>query len=267
MTVDSSATNVDRSDMPEIDSVNRFNTKAEVYLRYRWEYHPQAFAAFCEQAQLGATSVVADIGAGPGSISRHLAAWVGRIFLVEPNPAMRHTAEAAVGHLPNCTIIDARAEATTLPDASMDAIIIGRALHWFDPEPTRSEFRRILRPGGWLAQIGEERDDDAELEQATRQLQAPELGWRRDSKETRPRKNLGYYLGHDEAITFRFPCLAEEDFEAFLGRLTSRSSAPDPGHPLRARFEAAARVVFDRFSQDGRLAQPFNTILMMGQMA
>lgn len=265
--MDSSASSVELGPLRDTDSVDRFNTKAADYLRYRWDYHPQAFAVFCQQAHLTAASVVADVGAGPGFISRHLAAWVGQVLVVEPNAAMRQAAEAALRRLPNCTIIDARAEATTLPDDCVDAIIVGRALHWFDPEPTRREFRRILRPGGWLAQIGEERDDDTELEQATRQLQAPELGWRRDLKERRPRKNLGYYLGHEEAITFRFPGLAEENFEAFLGRLTSRSSAPDPGHPLRPRFEAATREVFDRFSLDGRLVQPFNTILTMGQIA
>lgn len=250
----------------DIDTVDRFTTKAAHYSRYRWNYHPQAFAVFCQQAGLAKQSVVADIGAGPGSISRHLAAWVGQIYLIEPNLAMRQVAESAVGQFSNCTIIAARAEATTLPDASLNAIIVGRALHWFDPEPARREFRRILKPGGWLAQMGDERGD-TELEQAIRQLQTPALGWRGDAKERLQRTSFAYYLGHDESFTFRFPGLAEEDFDAFLGRLTSRSSSPDPGHPLRPRFEAAVHEVFHRFAPDGRLVQAFNTLLTIGQIA
>jgi SAM-dependent methyltransferase len=46
-----------------------------------------------------------------------------------------------------------------LADASVDAVVVGQAFHWFDPGPALAEIVRVLRPGGWLALIWNERDE------------------------------------------------------------------------------------------------------------
>ena len=40
-----------------------------------------------------------------------------------------------------------------LPNASVDIITAAQAFHWFDPEPTKQEFKRIIKPGGYAALI------------------------------------------------------------------------------------------------------------------
>src|SRR6185436_12267524 len=45
------------------------------------------------------------------------------------------------------------AEATTLAEHSVDLIVAGQAFHWFDRERTRTEFGRVLKPGGRIALI------------------------------------------------------------------------------------------------------------------
>jgi ubiquinone/menaquinone biosynthesis C-methylase UbiE len=57
--------------------------------------------------------------------------------------------ELEASHSSLCCI-EGTAEATTLPARSVDFVTAGRAFHWFKHEECRSEFMRILRPGGWV---------------------------------------------------------------------------------------------------------------------
>jgi len=67
----------------------------------------------------------------------------------------------ALAEQPGFISIDATAEATGLPDASVDLVTAGQAFHWFEAEAARAEFRRILRPGGGAALIWNGRDKSA----------------------------------------------------------------------------------------------------------
>jgi ubiquinone/menaquinone biosynthesis C-methylase UbiE len=70
---------------------------------------------------------------------------------VEPNGTMRETAEAHLGGAPRFHSVKGRAEATRLADRKVDAVTAGQAFHWFAADETRTEFVRILRPGGTVA--------------------------------------------------------------------------------------------------------------------
>src|SRR5258707_13097996 len=64
---------------------------------------------------------------------------------VEPDPAMLAEFRRA---LPGVRSVPGRAEAIPLPDASVDAVLAGQALHWFDPDLAAPEIARVLLPGG-----------------------------------------------------------------------------------------------------------------------
>lgn len=53
--------------------------------------------------------------------------------------------------LPTVRALAGSAEAIPLPDASVDAVIAGNALHWFDMDFAGPEIARVLVPGGILA--------------------------------------------------------------------------------------------------------------------
>jgi ubiquinone/menaquinone biosynthesis C-methylase UbiE len=74
---------------------------------------------------------------------------------------MRVAAEVFLKEFPTFKSLDGTAEATNLPDKSIDLITAAQAFHWFDHEKTPAEFRRIIKDGGFLALIWNERQLDS----------------------------------------------------------------------------------------------------------
>jgi SAM-dependent methyltransferase len=99
---------------------------------------------------------VLDLAAGTGKLSRSLLAAGARITAVEPSADMLHELRAA---LPDVPALIGSAEEIPLPDASVDAVMVGQAFHWFTPERALPEIARVLRPGGVLGLLWNVRDD------------------------------------------------------------------------------------------------------------
>jgi len=139
------------------DPTRRFSSRVESYIRYRPRY-PQPIIALLErECGLTPASVVADVGSGTGILSELFLAKGNRVFGVEPNPEMREAGQRLLAGYPGFISVDGRAEATTLPHASVDLVTAGQAFHWFDRPSARAEFARILKPGGWIMLIWNKR--------------------------------------------------------------------------------------------------------------
>ena len=74
------------------DTFSRFSFKAEKYARYRHDYAQKAIQTIFEQTQLTNESVIADIGAGTGIVSRHFVENSTLVYAVEPSQGMRQMA-------------------------------------------------------------------------------------------------------------------------------------------------------------------------------
>lgn len=133
-----------------------FGRAAEAYERGRPDYPPSAVEHLLRVLNIGAQSCVVELGAGTGKFTRYLAATGARIIAVEPVPSMR---ARLAEQLPSVQIVDATAEATSLADASVDAVVAAQAFHWFDSTRAVAEIARILRPGGSLGLIWNVRDE------------------------------------------------------------------------------------------------------------
>ncbi len=246
-------------------SITRFSTKADAYARYRWDYSPRAIACVVETACLSPASRVADIGSGTGIFTRHMADTAGTVYAVEPNAGMREQAEVLLAGHRAFVSINGCAEDTTLPDESVDVITVAQALHWFEPDETRREFRRILRPGGWLAVLWN-RSTHQQLNEAFSELFTEANGWdTKPATNPTPGQAIRHFL-NDDCLQRSFSVVEQETWEHFLGALRSDSHAPDECHPRYERFEQSARRVFDRFEKHGRLAVSFSTELRMGHL-
>jgi SAM-dependent methyltransferase len=125
-----------------------FASVAGAYERGRPEYAPAVVGALVAELALPPHARVLDLGAGTGKLSRALLAAEMDVVAAEPQGPLRETLAAHVGVE---RTLDGLAEAIPLPDASVDAVTVADAFHWFDQGAAVAEIRRVLRPGGGLA--------------------------------------------------------------------------------------------------------------------
>ena len=223
------------------DYSQAFGAKADIYAQHRWDYAPEAIDQLCALARLTSGTTVADIGAGTGLLGAHFLRRGYKVVAVEPNAEMRALSEQQLGHDTNFRALEGYAHATGLPDESVALVAVGRALHWFDAEPARAEFLRILKPGGVLAVL-QTPTTDPYLAEAMHQLRRPETGWKMSrSKQNLAQTSLGFYFGTEAYKTLAVTSSVVETWEQFLGRVSSLSPAPNPGDPLYDVFVATAR--------------------------
>jgi SAM-dependent methyltransferase len=99
---------------------------------------------------------VLDLGAGTGKLTAALARLGAEVTAVEPDPAMLAELRRGLGSV---RALPGRAEDIPLPDASMDAVLVAQAMHWFDLSRAIPEIARVLAPGGVLAALWNLDDD------------------------------------------------------------------------------------------------------------
>jgi SAM-dependent methyltransferase len=147
-----------------------FSSGAVAYERGRPDYPAQAVAWLAERLGLRSGRTVLDLAAGTGKLTRSLAETGADVVAVEPVEEMRAQLVAGV---PAAHALAGTAEAIPLPEASVDAVTVAQAFHWFDPEPALAEIHRVLRPGGALALVWNSRDLADPLQAAIEELLAP----------------------------------------------------------------------------------------------
>ncbi len=143
----------DDSILAGMDPTGRFSDRAGDYVRYRPDYAAAAIDWILEGLGEATRLEVADVGAGTGIASRQIADRGARVTAVEPNAGMR---EAAAPH-PRVAWREGAAEATGLDSGAVDLVVGAQAFHWFRQAEAVAEFHRILRAGGRLALMWNQR--------------------------------------------------------------------------------------------------------------
>lgn len=129
--------------MPLVDSTKRFSSRVDDYVRFRPSYPEEVIRTLEKECRLSRDSVIADIASGTGIFTRLLLEHGNPVFGVEPNAEMRCAGEEHLNGYQNFTSTNGAAEATTLPDRSVDFVTAAQAGHWFDPKNSHREFARI----------------------------------------------------------------------------------------------------------------------------
>jgi SAM-dependent methyltransferase len=253
--------------MSAADATSRFSNRVADYIRHRPGYPPAVLDMLRAEAGLTPDLAIGDVGSGTG-ISAELFLKAGHtVYGVEPNREMREAAESLLTRYPNFHSVAGTAEATTLPDNSMGAVVAGQAFHWFDAAKARAEFRRILRPPKLVVLLWNTRKLDT-----TPFLRAYEALLQRfgtDYKEVVhtnvDRAALRAFFGGDFAARV-FPNEQVFDRDGARGRLLSSSYVPPPGHPSHDLMLREFDRSFDAFAEGGRVRFEYDTEVYFGRL-
>ncbi|MEV0173218.1 class I SAM-dependent methyltransferase [Streptomyces sp. NPDC050803] len=147
----------DRLDQAELPRhASSFGAAVGAYAEHRPDY-AQAAVRWALESAPGPR--VLDLGAGTGKLTATLVALGVEVIAIKPNPAMLSELRRS---LPGVRALSGSAEAIPLPDASVDAVLAGNAMHWFDMAVAGPEIARVLAPGGILAGLWNLMDDQVE---------------------------------------------------------------------------------------------------------
>lgn len=254
-------------DLSQDNPLGRFTGLANTYAKYRPCYPAEAIDYVIRRCALGPNSTLVDVGAGTGISARLFAARGIPVIAIEPNPEMRRKAanEPPAFDATGISYRDGTAEATGLPTRSADAVLAAQAFHWFQAGAALSEFHRILKPGGWVVLMWNERNENDAFTAAYGAVirTAPDT-----AAVEGPRGRAGEtLLTHPlfcDAARIDFDNYQVLDEEGVLGRAFSASYAPREPH-ASATFAAALRQVFATFQRDGRAALRYVTSVYLAR--
>jgi len=170
-----------------------FGAAAAAYAEHRPGYAEAAVRWALEPVRDGRPARVADVGAGTGKLTATLIGLGAEVTAVEPDPQMLAELRRT---MPEVRSVPGSAEEIPLPDASLDAVLAGQAMHWFDMNRALPEIARVLRPGGVLAGLWNVDDDRVGwvaglAEMSKRRSSVTLTTWRGSAAKSRQEQLLG----------------------------------------------------------------------------
>jgi SAM-dependent methyltransferase len=242
------------------DPRSRFSSRVGAYVKYRPGYPPAVTGLFRQEMALARSSVIADVGSGTGLSAEPFLRAGNTVFCVEPNAAMRQAAERWLGGFAGFHSIDGSAEATGLPDRSVDLVLCAQAFHWFDRDRARSEFARITRPGGFVVLMWNARKKrgSAFLEGYESLLMRYGTDYSRVDHEAITGDEIRAFLGPGMRLA-AFPHEQRFDLDGLRGRVASSSYTPAAGQAGHGELMAGLDELFARSSADGRVVFEYDT--------
>jgi ubiquinone/menaquinone biosynthesis C-methylase UbiE len=234
-----------------MQNVERFTGRVADYERYRLRYPWHVIEVLNEHGALSQDDLVADVGAGTGMVAELFLENGNWVIAVEPNAEMRAACEKKLSHYDGFRLVDAAAEQTGLDDASVDLVAVGRAFHWFDRGRALAEFRRILKPGGWVALMTNhrKRDGSERMREFEAILVEHGVDYTAMHGKNRGWEGLKPYGECEETFFEEMPGEESLTFEEFLGQTQSYSVAPLPGHEKYEGMQRALREFFAKWHE------------------
>lgn len=253
--------------MSDLEPTKRFSSRVDNYVRYRPSYPAAVLDILRDEIGLDETAVIADLGSGTGLLSKLFLDNGYTVYGVEPNADMRAAGESFLTAYSNFYSIDGPAEATTLPDNSVDLITAGQAFHWFDREACKPEFQRILRPGGYVVLVWNDQwHEGSPFMRGYRDL----LNQYASNYEQATHKNvfeqeIAAFLAPAELHSRVVPHKQIFDLAGLLGRAQSSSYNPLPGNPHYEPLMTGLRQLFTEHEDDGWVRFLYQTEIYWGQ--
>ena len=251
-----------------IDVTHRFADRVDNYVKYRPHYPKEMFSFLLSENIVNANSVIADIGSGTGISTEPFLQMDLKVFAVEPNKEMREAAEKLFSSNNNFVSLDASAEHTTLEDRSVDVVLAGQAFHWFDKEKAKQEFKRILKPNGYVVLMWNDRRTNSTdfLRSYEDFLQACAIDYKQvNHKNTQDKAIFNSFFGENNYQEKWFDNFQEVDYTGLKGRVLSSSYMPNEGHKDFDHMMYCLKKVFARYQQNNKVRLDYETKIYYGQ--
>ena len=252
----------------EQDSVKRFSSRVEYYIKYRPKYPPELIDFLRNNLGLSSSSVIADVGSGPGVLSEMFLKNGNKVFCVEPNKEMREAGEKLLQEYPGFTSINGSAEATTLAPQSIDYVTAGQAFHWFDVPKTRTEFARILKPEGFAVLVWNSRKIDSTpfLKAYENFLHQHGIDYQEVNQRNVDGQVLSRFFGAGGYRAEVFANAQVFDYESLKGRVLSSSYMPMEGHPKYEPMIAELEKIYHEHQSGGTVTFEYDTEMYYGRI-
>lgn len=237
-----------------------FEAAVEHYERGRPAYPDDAVSYLVRELGITESRDILEIGAGTGKFTELIVHTGARITAVEPVAAMR---ESLARNCPTVKVLDGTAEGLPVHDRSADAVIAAQAFHWFEGARALAEIHRVLRPGGALGLIWNERDEASDWAERLTGI------FDRLAGDKAPRYRTSRWRGPFERTTLFGPLHHRVAYhvhyvspEAFLDRVLSVSfvATASDSERQRVRAEVAELLATDPELRDrDEIAMPYRT--------
>ena len=255
----SSSSTISASTATPTDPLGRFTSPSAAYEAGRPSYPPEAITALLAGLAPAAQLTVADVGAGTGISTRVLAATGARVLAIEPNAAMREKGvarqqqAAAAGSSERIEWIDATGEdCAALADASVDLSVAFQAWHWVNHDTALREQQRIVRAGGRIAVVYNERDEtEATGDAFTRAVGDVFRAYAIDGTEALRETTRLRFAAIPGAVSLQFGNRQWLDAAGLRARFDSASFLPRADTEAGARMHAEVAALFERFARAG----------------
>jgi len=247
------------------DTTARFSGRVADYVRARPGYPPELAVRLATACGWHDAVTIADVGSGTGLLAKVFLDAGHRVIGVEPNGEMRAAGDTLLGTHGRFSSVGGRAEATGLAAASVDLVSAGQAFHWFDRQLARAEFIRILRPGGHVALVWNDRRLDAtpllQGYEALLVAHCPE--YLRLVHRNVDEAVLAEFFAPAVPVSFVFDNRQEFDWEGLVARHLSSSFVPRED---RTGHMSALRALWDQHQRHGRVAFEYDVRVTVGRL-
>ena len=249
------------------DNRNLFDGKASLYAKYRPGYPTQIIDLLKEEAGFNQDWVVADIGSGTGILSDLFLVNGNIVYCVEPNDDMRSFSLQRHSSLKNCITLNRTAENTGLEDKSVDIIVAGQSFHWFDPVMAKKEFSRILKPGGYVSLIWNNRsNDENSLSKGFDQVCEKFSHNYHGTGNTRIFDETFNSFFNREFKMFKIPNMHEMDLDGLIGRYLSASYSLKLEDADYEKAISSLKKLYRRFENNGKVIMEYETQVFLGTL-
>lgn len=243
-----------------------FGSKVADYAASRPDYPAQLFETLASTCGLRRESLIADVGAGTGLLTRGFLSRGYRVVAVEPNAQMRRACDDLLGSMAGYRSAEGRAERIRLESGSVDLVTAAQAFHWFDIERAREEFLRVLRADGQVALIWNDRLATDPLHAALDELFSEFGGEKRSALVAHEdRRDVPLFFRDAHPTTFKWPNEQLLTEDALLSLVLSRSYMPDRESPSGEEVRTRVRRIFDAEADQGSVRVRYTTVAIVGR--